>query len=218
MKKNIASGLALAIIFLACTGCATVVRHDIPVTANQPVTLSPQDLGEMTYSVTVHNNIPDSANIDMNGVSMSGSDWTVTEAAVSRGLRRYFYESGYFSSVRETKVPGEFHLAFDITMNPNPNETAASYVAGFTLFLFPIWYSQDCELAATLIENGVKKASFFAREEVTQVWWLPLLPIGLFKNQLTAEKEIQKNYVNALVVELREKGFLPVKRHGATTP
>jgi|GEM_PF-6919778 len=211
MKHTIA-GLVMALGVLLCSGCATVVKHDIPVTDLEPVSLPLQAKGDLTYSVDVHNLMPGTASVSMHGVSMSGSEWTTTESDVSRGLRQHFLDSGYFNSVREVREPGDFHLQFDVTMNPSANENTSSFLAGFTLFLIPVWYSHDAELVATLYEHGVKKDSFFAREAVTRIWWLPLLPVGLFKNIPSAGKEIRKNYVNSLILELQGKGYLPIKK------
>ncbi|WP_139163995.1 hypothetical protein [Desulfoluna spongiiphila] len=210
------AGLVMALGVFLLSGCASIVKHDIPVTECQPVSLSTEARGEMTYSVEVHNNLPGSASVSMHGVTLSGSEWTATESEISRGIKRHFSETGYFNTVKEVRDPGDFHIRFDVTMNPSPNESSGSYLAGFTLFLLPVWYSHNCEWAATLYENGQKAESFFSREEVTQVWWLPLLPVGLFKNLATAEKEVAKNYINSLVLELKGKGYLPVRKE--TTP
>jgi len=172
----------------------------------------------MTYSVAVHNNMPDTASVEMSGVTMSGSEWTTTESEISRGIRRYFSESGFFNSVKEVRDPGDFHIQFDVTMNPSPSENTSSFLAGLTLFLIPVWYSHNSEWVATLYEHGEKSESFFAREEVTQVWWLPLLPVGLFKNLTFAGREIEKNYVNGLVSDLQAKGYLPVKKERVPEP
>lgn len=191
--------ILITIVFLS--GCATFVKHNIPKTKYIPKKIDPASKSEMSYSVVVHN-------------PTYLSDWKITEAKVCRSVRDYFSKSGYFTRVRESKDPSDFHIDFEIIMNPNPSEFAYAYLAGCTLTLIPIWYTHDAELSATVYEFGRKSESFFAREEVTQAWWLPLMPISLFKNYMTAESEIKKNYFHDLLTQMEDKHLLPVRKHG----
>lgn len=193
--------LILLLTTVLLSGCATFVKHNIPQTTYVPKKIDPASKSEMSYSVVVHN-------------PTYLSDWKITEAKICRSVRDYFSESGYFTKVRESKEPSDFHIDFEITMNPNPSEFAYAYLAGCTMTLIPIWYTHDAELSATVYEFGRESESFFAREEVTQAWWLPLMPVGLFKNYMTAESEIKRNYFYDLLNQMEDKHLLPVRKHG----
>jgi hypothetical protein len=69
------------------------------------------------------------------------------------------------------------------------------------------------ELSATVYEGGRKSESFFERDGVTQVYWLPVIPVGIFKNYTTAKSDIIENYSHAILSQMEMKKLLPVRKY-----
>lgn len=197
MKR--ALNLILVVLIMFSAGCASFVRHNIPVQKYVPKKIDLNRKADLTYSVLVHN-------------PSYLSDWNASGTEISKGIRENLLASGYFTSVRESKDTSDFHIAFEVTMNPNPNENGFQALSGLTLLLIPIWYTDDVELTATVYEGGRKSESFFEREEVTQVYWLPIIPVGIFKNYTTAKSDIMENYSHAILSQMEMKKLLPVRK------
>jgi len=199
IKANIIFSLkiiTLAIGLLSTSGCAVFVSNNIPEAEFSERDVKDEAKVNLTYSVSVQN-------------ERDFSDWKTTEAHVSSIAQKYLQESGYFSNVKESRNPGTIHVDFSVTMNPSSNEMLCAFFAGYTLFIIPMWYTHDIELDSEVIVQGQKITSIFEREEVTHAWWLPLLPVGLFKNYMTADTKISRNYFQHLIVELEDKKILP---------
>ena len=188
----------LCLIIFNLAGCMAVVRHNIPAAAFEQKQLADIDKCDMTFSVTVHNSDP------------LGS-WRATEAQLSSEISAQLMKSGYFKSVRETRNPGPFHIAFDVRMNSNPDQYAAALLSGYTLTLIPIWYSHDVELSASVFKNMELQKSFLDREQVTEIWWLPFVLASPFKNLSTAGREIESNYFAKMLADLENSKILPAR-------
>lgn len=199
-KMKRALNLILVALIAFLSGCASFVRHNIPVQVYVPKQIDSDQKAELTYSISVHN-------------PSDLSDWKIAGAEISRGVREHLVASGYFTSVRESKDYSSFHINFEITMNPSPNEFALQFLSGLTWAIIPIWYTDDMELSATVYEGGRKSESFFEREDVTQVYWLPVIPVGIFKNYTTAKSDIIENYSHAILSQMEMKKLLPVRKH-----
>ena len=86
-------------------------------------------------------------------------------------------------------------------------------LAGLTYTLIPIWYTDDVELNATVYELGRKSGSFYEREEVTHAYWLPLIPIGIFKNYTSSKSDVVENYTHAVLCQMETAKILPVRKN-----
>jgi hypothetical protein len=205
--------LACVFLIMATTGCATYVQHRIPPSTYTPKVIDSADKADMTYSVLVRN------------VShLSG--WKTNEIQFGKSIRDFCMESGYFSTVRESRKYSDFHIDFprkysdfhidfQIIMNPSPHESFYKYLAAFTLGLIPLRYTNDVEFNAIVYECGVQSASFSAREEVVRALWLPLVFVGISKDHRAAETETKNNYLNNLFWHMEGKNLLPAEKCSA---
>lgn len=198
--KSIQSIILIVLVSLLA-GCVALVKKNIPDSTLIPRNINSADKAEMTYSITIHNPPP------------SESGWHITKSTLSCDIRNYFTASGYFTQVRESTDSSPFHVDFVVTMNPSPNALGASFIAGSTLGLIPVWCTHEMELTATVFSLGEKHSTFCNREEVLYVGWVPLWPVALFKNDAAAKAQIGRNYCHALLSQMEMKKLLPIPKH-----
>jgi hypothetical protein len=194
--------LTVLIAITLLSGCAAFVKNNIPNSTYIPHKIEAARQAEMTFSVKVNNPPP------------MECGWQMAESKLSRDIRKYFMKSGYFTEIRESDDKSEFHIDFEVTMNPSPYTPTVQLIAGSSLFLIPSWCTNDMELDATVYEHGRESSTFRDREEILYIGWLPLAAISPFANDIRGKSKIRENYCFYLLNNLEEKKILPVRTHG----
>lgn len=181
--------LALLCAFIL-SGC---MIWDAGYTENKPV---------VRYSVSPENRVPISYSVEYE-VSRNDLVGEPTRKSLTKKIDIALKSTGLFSSVSygEGGRADSYHVAFKFRVDGMSVEDsmAVGLCSGYTLLLVPTGEVLTFDGSAILMLKGQSMFSTARAEELRDLIWLPLAPVGLVMNVWTAWMWVEDGVVNALV-------------------
>ena len=123
-------------------------------------------------------------------------------------VKNNFRESQLFNRIHYLPYNknNKYHYHFDIKLS-GPNiiqQEAAGLMAGMTLCLIPTKISYYVDITMFVFENGKEKYSITAPEEVSDVFWLPLIITSPFMNHYTSVSRVVNKSTNYFIQKIIE--------------
>lgn len=78
-------------------------------------------------------------------------------------------------------------------------------ISGFSFGIIPSWLTANPHVSADAV-SGETKSSYEAKDSYTMVTWLPMIFAFPFANPFDAEKEVNENVFNNLILNMQKDG------------
>lgn len=159
------------------TGCAAYIHGYIPNEKENSIMIDKEKRKDIAFSISYDSQI---------GNELSG----YIQKTMIDDIKDTFGKSQLFGRVHYLPYSdkNKYHYHFDIKLSgANPSEQSEKgTLIGLTLGLIPISINYYVDITMFVFENGKEVYSITAPEEVSNVYWLPLIIVSPFMNYYSA--------------------------------
>jgi len=209
MKKGVfrKTMLALVILCLFLTGCASFQKNRLPDTGQLPPLNDKAQALTASYQFTsgLHLNIGSRHDLPLKAQQILEKEFVDT-----------LKESGYFTDL--TPENGYINIKVDI-LNYGSGIAASisGAISGATLLTIPGWATDNYKVTAQVTMADGKNKDYVLDDAMVTVFWLPMIVATPFKGPSKVSTNVRKNIYRTLILKMQQDGLLPPTQAGAAT-